>query len=325
MHELSFGQAIRDAIDLAMSKDDKVFVAGEGVGVSIHVDPNLPTHGLLEKYGSKRIKDTPVSEAAIAGLAVGASALGLRPVVEIMFFPFITLALDMLVNHAAKLRYLSGGKSAFPLTVRVKAGINFSAGCQHSHNLEAWLAHSPGLKVVFPSTAQDAKGLLLSAIFDPDPVIVIEELPLYWMKGKVPKGDYRIPLGKARLARPGKDCTIASYGGAVHTALKAAKTLSDEAISLEVVDLRSLVPLDKDCLLDSVKRTGRLVVLHDATKFGGFGAEIAATVAEEAFDALKAPIKRVAAPDIPVPISPLQERFNKPGPETIVRAVRSIL
>jgi len=264
-----------------------------------------------------------VSEAAIAGLGVGASALGLRPVVEIMFFPFITLATDMLVNHAAKLRYLSGGKSAFPLTVRVKAGVSFAAGCQHSHNLEAWLAHSPGLRVVFPSTPADAKGLLLSAIFDPNPVIVIEEMLLYWMKEEVPDGDHRIPIGKARVVIPGKDCTVVSYGGAVYTALEAAKTLSEEGISTEVIDLRSLVPLDKACLLDSVRRTGRLVVLHDATKFGGFGAEISAIVAEEAFDVLKAPIKRVAAPDIPVPVSPPQEMFNKPSPETVIAAVRA--
>ncbi|NVM21557.1 MAG: alpha-ketoacid dehydrogenase subunit beta [Desulfobacterales bacterium] len=323
MAVLSFGQALKDALDVAMSKDDGVFIAGEGVGVSIHYNPNLPTHGLLEKYGPKRVKDTPVSEAAIAGLAVGASALGLRPVVEIMFFPFITLATDMLVNHAAKLRYLSGGKSSFPLTVRIKAGVNFAAGCQHSHNLEAWLAHSPGLKVVFPSTPADAKGLLLSATFDPNPVIVIEEMLLYWMKGEVPDGDYRIPIGEARIVIPGNDCTVVSYGGSVYTALEAAKALLDEGISAEVIDLRSLVPLDKVCLLDSVRRTGRLVVLHDAAKFGGFGAEISAIVAEEAFDALKAPIKRVAARDIPVPVSPPQEMFNKPSSEMVIAAVRS--
>lgn len=325
MAVLSFGQALKDALDVAMSKDDRVFIAGEGVGVSIHHDPNLPTHGLLEKYGPKRVKDTPVSEAAIAGLAVGASALGLRPVVEIMFFPFITLAADMLVNHAAKLRYLSGGKSSFPLTVRIKAGVNFAAGCQHSHNLEAWLAHSPGLKVVFPSTPVEAKGLLLSAIFDPNPVIVIEEMLLYWMKGEVPDGDYRIPIGEAKVVIPGKHCTIVSYGGAVYTALEAAKALLDEGLSAEVIDLRSLVPLDKVCLLDSVRRTGRLVILHDATKFGGFGAEISAIVAEEAFDVLKAPIKRVAARDIPVPVSPPQEMFNKPSSEMVIAAVRSTL
>lgn len=321
---LSFGEAINQGLDLALSLDERVFLAGEGVGVSIHVDPNMPTHGLLKKYGPKRVKDTPVSEAAIAGLAVGASCLGLIPVVEVMFFPFFTLASDMIINHAAKLRYLSGGKSSFPLTVRIKAGIGFSAGCQHSHNLEAWVAHIPGLKVVYPSNPADAKGLLLSALFEPNPVIVVEEMGLYWMKGEVPKGDYRIPLGQAQVIQPGQDCTVVSYGSAIYTALEAAKTLAKEGVSIEILDLRSLVPLDTVRLLESVRKTGRLVILHDATKFGGYGAEIAALVAEEAFDSLKSPIRRVAAPDIPVPFSPPQERFNRPSPQMVMEAIRSI-
>lgn len=322
---ISFGQAINQGLDLALSLDDRVFLAGEGVGVSIHVDPNMPTHGLLEKYGPRRVKDTPVSEAAIAGLAVGASCLGLLPVVEVMFFPFFTLASDMIINHAAKLRYLSGGQSSFPLTVRVKAGIGFSAGCQHSHNLEAWVAHIPGLKTVYASNPADAKGLLLSALFDPNPVIVVEEMGLYWMKGEVPEGDYRVPLGQAKVVLTGKDCTLVSYGSAVYTALEAARSLAQEGVSIEILDLRSLVPLDKVCLLESVRKTGRLVVLHDATKFGGYGAEIAALVAEEAFDHLKAPIRRVAAPDIPVPFSPPQEKFNRPNSQMVIEAVRSIM
>jgi pyruvate dehydrogenase E1 component beta subunit len=322
---LSFGQALKEGIDLAMSIDDKVFVAGEGVGISIHNDPNMPTYGLLEKYGGKRIKDTPVSEAAIAGLAVGASALGLRPVIEIMFFPFITLASDMLVNHAAKLRYLSGGRSTFPLTVRVKAGVGFSGGCQHSHDLEAWLAHSPGLRVIFPSTPANAKGLILSAIFDPNPTIVIEEMLLYWLRGEVPEGDYRIPIGRAKIVKSGKDCTIVSYGGAVYTALEAAKTLSKENISVEILDLRTLIPLDKESLIESVRKTGSLIVLHNATKFAGFGAEITAIVAEQAFSFLKAPVKRVAGLDIPVPFSPPLENFYKPSPQMVIEAVRSCM
>ena len=325
MAELSFGRAVHEALDLAMSMDDAVFLAGEGVGVSIHDNPNMPTYGLLEKFGPTRVRDTPVSEAAIAGLAVGSSCLGLRPVVEIMFLPFITLALDMLVNHAAKLRYLSGGKSSFPLTVRVKAGVGFGAGCQHSHNLEAWLAHSPGLKVVFPSTPEDAKGLLLSAIFDPNPVILIEDLGLYWGKGNVPEGDFRTLLGRARVARAGNDCTLVCYGGALYTALEAAGSLAEKGISLEIIDLRSLVPLDRDCLLNSVKKTGRLVILHEATKFCGFGAELAAIVAEQGFEYLRAPIQRVAAPDIPVPVAPPQERFYKPSGAMVEAAVRSLM
>lgn len=325
MTMLSFGQALGQALDLALNMDETVFVAGEGVGTSIHLDPNLPTFGLLDKYGARRIKDTPVSEAAIAGLAVGASAMGLRPVVEIMFFPFITLASDMLVNHAAKLRYMSGGKSSFPLTVRVKAGVGFGAGCQHSHNLEAWIAHSPGLKLVFPSNPADAKGLLLSAIFDPNPVVFVEEMMLYWMQGEVPEGDVRIPLGKAAVVRPGTDCTVVTYGGAVHTALQAAGVLAEAGISLEIIDLRTLVPLDEVCMLDSVRKTGRLIVMHDATRFCGFGAEIAAIAAEKAFDALKAPIMRVAAPNIPVPVSPPQEAVYKPGADRVIAAARILM
>lgn len=325
MAMISFGKALNHALDLALSVDETVFVAGEGVGTSIHQDPNLPTFGLLDKYGTRRIKDTPVSEAAIAGLAVGASTMGLKPVVEIMFFPFITLASDMLVNHAAKLRYMSGGQSVFPLTVRVKAGVNFGAGCQHSHNLEAWIAHSPGLKLVFPSTPADAKGLLLSAIFDPNPVVFVEELPLYWMQGEVPEGDVRVPIGKAKRVRMGVDCTIATYGGCVYTALQAADILAEDRISIEIIDLRTLVPLDKITLLDSVRKTGRLLVLHDATRFCGFGAEIAAIAAEEAFSALKAPVVRIAGPDIPVPISPPQEAFYKPNPEQVVMAARRLV
>ncbi|MDY0378008.1 MAG: alpha-ketoacid dehydrogenase subunit beta [Desulfobacterales bacterium] len=325
MAMISFGQALGQALDLALNTDETVFVAGEGVGTSIHLDPNLPTFGLLDKYGARRIKDTPVSEAAIAGLAVGASAMGLRPVVEIMFFPFITLASDMLVNHAAKLRYMSGGKSSFPLTVRVKAGVGFGAGCQHSHNLEAWIAHSPGLKLVFPSNPADAKGLLLSAIFDPNPVVFVEEMMLYWMQGEVPEGDVRIPLGKAAVVRPGADCTVVTYGGAVHTALQAAGTLAEAGISLEIIDLRTLVPLDEGCMLDSVRKTGRLIVMHDATRFCGFGAEIAAIAAEKAFKALKAPIMRVAAPNIPVPVSPPQEAVYKPGADRVIAAARILM
>lgn len=321
----STGQAVAEALALAMEMDEGVFLAGEGIGTSIHVNPHLPTFGLLDRFGPRRVRDTPVSEAAIAGLAVGASCMGLKPVVEIMFLPFITLASDMLVNHAAKLRYLSGGLSSFPLTVRVKSGV-FSAGCQHSHYLEAWLAHVPGLKVVYPSTPADAKGLLLSAIFDPDPVVVVEEMPLYWSShGEVPEGDVRVPLGRARIARQGLDATLATYGSAVHVALQAAETLQAEGISLEVIDLRSLVPLDTSAVIASVRKTGRFLALHDATRFCGYGAELAATVAEACFGELKAPPRRIAAPDIPVPFSPPQEAFYKPSADQVAQAVRGLL
>lgn len=321
----STGQAIASALALAMEMDEAVFVAGEGVGTSIHVNPHLPTHGLLDRFGARRVWDTPVSEAGIAGLAVGASCMGLKPVIEVMFFPFITLASDMIVNHAAKLRYLSGGLSSFPLTVRIKSGM-FSAGCQHAHYLEAWLAHVPGLKVVYPSNPADAKGLLLSAIFDPDPVVVIEEMPLYWsVHGEVSDGDVRIPLGQAKVVRAGTDVTLATYGGAVHVALKAAEVLADKGVSLEIIDLRSLLPLDTATVLASVCKTGRFVSLHDATRFCGFGAELVATVATSCFAELKAPPQRIAAPDIPVPFTPPQEKFYKPSVETVVKTVHELI
>ena len=326
MRALYGGQAVNEALALAMEMDERVFLAGEGVGVSIHHNPMGPTHGLLDRFGPRRVRDTPVSEAAIAGLGVGAATLGLLPVVEIMFFPFITLASDMLVNHAAKLRYLSGGKTPVPLTVRVKAGLGFQAGCQHSHNLEAWLAHIPGLKLVSGSNPADMKGLLLSAIFDPDPVVVVEDLALYRSKGDTPAGDFRVPLGKAAVVREGTDATVAAYGRAIQVALQAADALGGtDGLSIEVLDLRSLVPLDRAAVLESVGRTGRFVVVHDATRFCGYGAEVTAMVAEEAFQDLRAPVRRVAAPDAPVPFSPSLERSYEPGARDVISAIRSLL
>jgi pyruvate/2-oxoglutarate/acetoin dehydrogenase E1 component len=326
MRALYGGQAVNEALALAMEMDERVFLAGEGVGVSIHHNPMGPTHGLLDRFGPRRVRDTPVSEAAIAGLGVGAATLGLLPVVEIMFFPFITLASDMLVNHAAKLRYLSGGKTPVPLTVRVKAGLGFQAGCQHSHNLEAWFAHIPGLKLVTGSNPADMKGLLLSAIFDPDPVVVVEDLGLYRSKGDTPAGDFRVPLGKAAVIREGTDATVTAYGRAVQVAEQAADALGDaDGLSIEVLDLRSLVPLDRAAVLESVGRTGRFVMVHDATRFCGYGAEVTAMVAEEAFQDLRAPVRRVAAPDAPVPFSPSQEEFYQPGARDVISAIRSLL
>jgi pyruvate dehydrogenase E1 component beta subunit len=324
MRTLYGGQAVNEALAVAMDQDDRVFLAGEGVGVSIHPNPLGPTHGLLDRFGKERVRDTPVSEAAIAGLAVGAATMGLLPVVEVMFFPFFTLASDMLVNHAAKLRYLSGGKTPVPLTVRVKGG-RVQAGCQHSHNLEAWIAHSPGLKLVWASNPADMKGILLSAIFDPDPVIVVEDMALYWRQGEAPEGDVRVPLGCASVTRKGSDVTVATYGMGVHSALQAAETLDEEGISVEVLDLRTLVPLDKEAVLRSVSHTGRFVALHEANRFCGFGAELASLVAEEGFGELKAPVRRVAAPNTPVPFAPSQEAFYRPGPSQLIAAVRSMV
>ncbi|MEX1313303.1 MAG: alpha-ketoacid dehydrogenase subunit beta, partial [Desulfotignum sp.] len=296
MQTFGLGQAVNQALREEMRRDPNVFIAGEGVGVGIHDNPMFPTFGLLEAFGPERVKDTPVSEAAIAGLAVGAAEAGLRPVIEIMFNPFFTLASDMIVNHAAKLRYLSGGKSSFPLVVRIKSGAGFGAGCQHSHNLEAWAAHCPGLKVVMPATSADAKGLLKSAIRDDNPVIFIEHMGLYFAKMAVPEDDYLIPLGKAEIKRPGKDLTVVTWSGMLGVAVKAAEKLSQENIETEIVDLRTLTPLDKETILSSVKKTGRLIVMHEATRTGGFGGEIAAVVMEQGFKYLKAPLRRVTGP-----------------------------
>jgi len=326
MRTLGMGQAINEALREEMRRDETVLLAGEGVGVGLHGDdPFFPTHGLLEEFGRKRVKDTPVSEAAIAGLAVGAAATGLRPVVEILFLPFITIAMDQIVNHAAKLRYLSGGKSSFPLVVRTMSGAGFAAGTQHSHNLEAWLTHSPGLKVVMPATPMDAKGLLKSAIRDNNPVIFIEDMLLYYAQGEVPDDEYTIPLGQAEVKREGEDITLAVWSKTLGTALAAADTLSQEGISLEVLDLRTLIPLDKRSILESVAKTGRLMIVHEACQTGGFGGEVAAVVADEGFSHLKAPVRRVAGKDVPVPFSPPLERFSIPQEEDIVREARKMM
>jgi acetoin:2,6-dichlorophenolindophenol oxidoreductase subunit beta len=322
---MTYGQAINAALCEAMEHDPRVFVAGEGVGQGIYANPNLPTHGLLKRFGSRRVKDTPVSEAAIAGLAVGAAAMGLRPVVEIMFSPFLTIASDMIVNHAAKLRYLSGGKTACPLVVRVKVGAGFAAGCQHSHNLEAWFAHIPGIKLVMPFAAADAKGLLTAAIRDQNPVIFMEDTTLYGRPGQVPVGGPIVPIGRARTLRDGSDVTIVSWSKMVAVAVAAAGALEKDGIECDVIDLRTLIPFDRDALLESVRRTGRLIVLHEATRTGGFGAEVAAIAAEEAFSSLKGPVRRIAAPDVPIPFSPPLEQFCMPRAEQVVEAARQLM
>jgi pyruvate dehydrogenase E1 component beta subunit len=324
MQQITMGQAVQQALAEEMRRDPDIFIAGEGVGVGIHESPVMPTFGLLREFGPERVKDTPVSEAAIAGLAVGASVLGLRPVVEIMFNPFFTLASDQIVNHAAKLRYLSGGKSSFPLVVRIKTGAGFGAGCQHSHNLEAWVAHCPGLKVVMPATAADAKGLLKSAIRDDNPVVFIEDMGLYFFPTPVPEGDYTIPIGVADIKKPGRDVTVVTWSKMLGVAFKAA-ALGKEGIDIEILDLRTLVPLDKEAIIKSIQKTGRLVILHEATRTGGFGGEIAALAADEAFSYLKAPVKRVTGPDTPVPFSPPLEQFYIPDENQLIEAVKSVL
>jgi pyruvate/2-oxoglutarate/acetoin dehydrogenase E1 component len=316
--------AIRDALDVALNLDDRVFQLGEdiqdpkGGGFGVH-------KGLEAKYGSDRIRCTPISEQAIMGAAVGSAIAGMRPVAEIMLMNFLAVAADQLVNHAAKLRYMSGGVTPVPLTVRTTTGAGMGFGAQHSDMLEAQLVHTPGLKVVVPSTAADAKGLLLSCIFDDDPCVYIEMNSLYFgVSDEVPAGDYRVPLGSARIARQGSDLTLISYGRQVLDCCALADRLAGEGISLEVIDLRSLQPLDTDTIFTSVAKTRRAVVVHEAVTRGGFGAEVASLIHSELFGQLAGPVGRVGGADTPVPYASTLEQEFLPS-NRIEPAVRGLL
>jgi pyruvate dehydrogenase E1 component beta subunit len=304
-----------------MRADPRVLVLGEDVAEG---GPWGATAGLAEEFGEERVRNTPISEAAICGIAIGAAQSGRRPVVEVMFVDFLTLALDQLVNQAAKAHFMSGGQLEVPLVLRTQGGAGQRGGAQHSQSLEAWLAHVPGLKVVLPSTAADAAGLLASAIADPNPVVVVENKTLYFRKEQVPEDGERVPIGLARLARPGQDVTVVALSRLVPEALAAADELAEEGIELEVIDPRTLVPLDLDTIVESVSRTHRLVIAHEAVTHGGFGAEIAAQVQEAAFDELDAPIARVGAPFSPVPFSPPLEDAYLPGRTEVTAAARAV-
>ena len=323
MHEMSFREALREALIEEMERDPSVFLMGLDVGAwggSFKV-----TEGLLDRFGENRVIDMPISESGFTGAAVGAALLGTRPVVELLFGDFLPLVLDQMVNHAAKMRHSFGGKAKVPMVLRTFFGGGTSAGSSHSQSLEAWAVHAPGLKVVMPSTPADAKGLLKSAIRDDDPVIFFEHRLLYAMTGPVPEGEYAIPLGQAEVKREGKDVTVVATAVMVHKALEAADELSKEGIEIEVLDPRSLAPFDSEALLTSVKKTGRLLIVHEACKTGGMGAEIAAIAAKEAFGYLDAPIERIKAPDVPVPFSPVLEKYYLPKKEDIVTTARSMV
>ncbi len=322
MAESTFLDAIRAGLREEMERDGSVYVFGEDVALG---GPFGVTQGLAEAFGQNRVVNTPISEGTVMGLAIGAAAVGLRPVVEIMFIDFITLALDQLVNHAAKLRYMSGGQLKIPLTVRVQCGVSGTMGAHHSQSLESWLAHVPGLKVVMPSTAADAKGLLKAAIRDDDPVVFVEHRGLYWTRGQIPEGEYQLPLGRAAVVRPGNDLTIVALGKMVQTAIEAADELATNGISAEIIDARSIAPLDAETIATAVKKTGRLIVVHEAVEQGGIGAEIAAEIQKEAFYYLDGPIVRVAAPFAPVPASPALEKYFLPGKDRIIGAARSLV
>ena len=323
MPELTYIKAITTTLADSMRADDRVFVLGEDVAEG---GPYTATAGLAEEFGVGRVINTPISEAAITGVAIGAAQSGMRPVLEIMFIDFITLALDQLVNGAAKAHFMSGGQLTVPMVLRTQGGAGQRGAAQHSQSLESWLTHVPGLKVVMPSRPVDAAGLLASAIADPNPVVFIENKTLYFQRGDVPDGPVSVAIGEAVTLRTGDDVTIVALSGLVHDALAAAEVLAGEhGIDAEVIDPRTLVPLDLATIVDSVRRTGRLVVAHEAVQHGGFGAEIAAQVQAEAFDYLDAPIERVGAPFAPIPLSPPLEDAYLPGVEELVAAARRTL
>ncbi|HHX23911.1 MAG: alpha-ketoacid dehydrogenase subunit beta [Tepidanaerobacteraceae bacterium] len=323
MRTIRYVEALNEALREEMIRDENILVMGEDIAENGGIFQ--VTKGLLDEFGKKRVRNTPISEAGFVGCAVGASVTGLRPVVEIMYTDFLTVCMDQIVNQAAKIRYMFGGKGKVPMVIRTQGGAGFGEGAQHSQSLEAWLAHIPGLKVVMPSTAYDAKGLLKAAIRDDNPVIFIETATCYAIPGEVPEGDYIVPLGKADIKREGEDITVVATGMEVHFALQAASELEKEGISLEVVDPRTISPLDVDTILKSVEKTGKLIISHVACKEFGIGAEIAAQVAENGFYSLDAPIKRLGATFTPVPYSKKLEKAHFPQVEDIVKAAKELM
>ena len=320
MPELSYREAVRDALSRAMREDDDVFIMGEDIaemGGSMGV-----TQGMVDEFGPERVRNTPISEMALAGAAIGAAMQGMRPVAEIMYEDFLTLATEQIVNQAAKHRYMSGGQLSVPVTFRTQGGAGWSPGAQHAQQLEAWFVHIPGLKVVFASTPTDVRGLLWSAIYDDNPVVFFEHRTLYPIKGDVPEEIEPIPIGRARVHREGEDVTVIATGRLLHESLKAAGEAESDGISVEVVDPRTLQPLDEETLVSSVKKTNRAVVAHEAVTRMGFGAEVAAVLQYQAFDWLDAPIERVGAKFAPLPFAPVMEQFVVPHADDVLAAIR---
>ncbi len=322
MATMNMAQAVNNAISLEMQRDPDIILLGEDIGAPGGVLG--VTEGLQASFGKKRVIDTPITESGFLGASAGAAAVGLRPIVEIMFCDFIGVAMDQLFNQAGKMRYMFGGKAKIPMVMRTMCGAGVQAAAQHSQSLEAWFMHMPGIKVVMPSTPYDTKGLLISSIRDDNPVVFMEHKALYGIEGDVPDEAYTIPLGKADIKREGTDVTIVATGVMVGRSLSAAEKLAADGISVEVVDPRTLSPLDEEAILQSVSKTHRLVVVHEAVRFAGPGGEIAAMVAEKAFDYLDAPIQRVAAPFCPVPFSRVLETEYIPSEEKIIAAVKTV-
>jgi pyruvate/2-oxoglutarate/acetoin dehydrogenase E1 component len=318
-------EALNEALAEEMAADPRVFLLGEDI-----IDPwggtFRVTEGLYTRFGPERVRETPISEAGIVGCAIGAALAGMRPVAEIMFLDFAAMAMDQIVNQAAKLRYMTGGQASVPIVIRTAGGAGRASAAQHSQSLEAWYAHVPGLKVVMPSTAYDAKGLLKAAIRDPDPVMFIEHKMAYSTKGPVPEEGYEIPLGLAEVKRAGRDLTLIATSRQVLRALDAAERVATEhGYDVEVIDPRTIYPLDKRTILESVRKTHRVLIVHEAAKRGGWGAELLAVIEEEAFDELDAPIVRVAAPNTPIPFAPVMEDFVVPSVDDIVAGIRRCL
>ena len=318
---MTYGEAIREAMSIRMREDPTVVLFGEDVGAfggCFGVSA-----GMFDEFVPERVRDTPISEGAIIGCAVGSAATGLRPIAELMFNDFLTVGMDQLVNQAAKMRYMFGGNISLPMVVRLPAGAGTGGAAQHSQSLEAWLTHVPGLKVVYPSNAQDALGLMLTSIDDDNPVMFFENKTLYATKSEVTSLD-PIPLGKGRIALEGEDVTIVTYGRQVFTALNAAKELAADGIKAEVIDIRTLFPLDKDIIHESLEKTNKVIVITEETKRGGYGGEISATIGEEMFDLLDAPVARLGALDTPVPFAPNLEQYYMPNERDIVVAAKKM-
>jgi acetoin:2,6-dichlorophenolindophenol oxidoreductase subunit beta len=324
MRELSFAQAIQEGLSQAMEADSRVFIMGEDIGV--YGGAFQVTGDLVAKFGEDRVMDTPISELGGAGVAVGAALAGSRPIYEFQFSDFMTLAMEQIVNQAAKIRFMFGGKASVPVVFRGPCGSGTGAAAQHSQSLEAWLAHVPGIKVLQPSTPADAKGMLLAALDDPDPVFIFEHKLLYKMKGDVPEAPTRTPIGKAVVRREGKDVSIIASAIMMHRSLEAAEELAKEGIDCEVIDLRTLRPLDTETIINSVKKTSRAVCVYEGAKTLGIGAEIAAIIAEsEAFDYLDAPVLRMGGMETPIPYSPVLEKTVVPQADTIAQGIRDLM
>jgi acetoin:2,6-dichlorophenolindophenol oxidoreductase subunit beta len=326
MKEMTYVEAINEALMEEMARDEKVFIMGEDIGRGYGGGIFTATRGLLDRFGPERVIDTPISESGISGCGIGAALTGYRPIVEIMYSDFLTIAMDQIVNLASKMRWSMGGDTGVPIVYRSAYGAGAGAAMQHSQAFEAWFAHVPGLKVVLPSTPADAKGLLKSAIRDDDPVIFLEHKFLYKrLKGLVPEEEYTIPIGKGEVKREGKDLTLIAYSAMVQRALEAADVLEKHGVSAEVVDPRTLSPLDEEILLQSVEKTGKAIIIHEAPMFGGFGGEIAALLADKGFDYLDAPVKRVGGLFCPIPYSPAMEQLYLPNLDRIMEVARELI